>query len=246
MSPEVSVVPKMDIHQTFLKKKCTVEIQCIGNITKLDYFCVQSLMFRPAGLYSTDTSTWTPDAQILSAKQSKNVNFTELVDYNDEYGDNDEDSPLWMVLMDQSQLVMTIVGFIANMATSITLIKNGQVCGPYFLVALCVHSVWKANIADLQKTSSWGVCPGFSRQRGSPAWILWHRASRIPCIQSFCNTGLSLGDHSNWTYLSFTTTQHSSQNCSSYAVQIWPNIWSLVDLYLMIAYKPTWGLRKGS
>ena len=135
----VSVVPKMDIHQTFLKKKCTVEIQCIGNITKLDFFCVQSLMFRPAGLYSTDTSTWTPDAQILSAKQSKNVNFTELLDYNDEYGDNDEDSPLWMVLMDQSQLVMTIVGFIANMATSITLIKNGQVCGPYFLVALCLE-----------------------------------------------------------------------------------------------------------
>ena len=37
------------------------------------------------------------------------------------------DSPLWMMLMDRSQLIMTIVGFVANMATSITLLKNGQV-----------------------------------------------------------------------------------------------------------------------
>ena len=37
------------------------------------------------------------------------------------------DSPLWIVLMDRSQLVMTIIGLIANIATSLTLIKNGQV-----------------------------------------------------------------------------------------------------------------------
>ena len=101
---------------------------------------MRSLMFRPTGSYTTDTSTWTPDAQFFSAKQSKNVNFTELLDHDNKYGDednkDDEDSPLWMVLMDQSQLFMTIVGFLANMATTITLIKNGQVCGPYFLVAL--------------------------------------------------------------------------------------------------------------
>ena len=36
-------------------------------------------------------------------------------------------NPFWMILMDRSQLVMTIVGFLANIATSITLIKNGQV-----------------------------------------------------------------------------------------------------------------------
>ena len=35
--------------------------------------------------------------------------------------------PLWMTLMDRSQLAMTIIGFLANIATSITLIKNGQV-----------------------------------------------------------------------------------------------------------------------
>ena len=100
---------------------------------------MQSLMFRPAGLYSTDTSPWTPDAQILSAKQSKNINFTELLDYNDEYGDKDDDSPLWMVLMDQSQLIMTIVGLVANMATTLVLIKNGQVGGAFFSnYTLCV------------------------------------------------------------------------------------------------------------
>ena len=37
------------------------------------------------------------------------------------------DSPLWIILMDRSQLVMTIIGLIANIATSLTLIKNGQV-----------------------------------------------------------------------------------------------------------------------
>ena len=43
-----------------------------------------------------------------------------------------------MVLLDRSQQVMTIVGLIANIGTSITLIKNGQVsvtwiywCGRY-------------------------------------------------------------------------------------------------------------------
>ena len=86
-------------------------------------------MFRPAGSYSTNTSTWTADTQILSAKQSKNVNFTELLNYNhgDKDDKDDDDSPLWMVLMDQSQLIMTIVGLAANMATTSVLIKNGQV-----------------------------------------------------------------------------------------------------------------------
>lgn len=42
-------------------------------------------------------------------------------------GSKTTDSPLWIVLMDRSQLVMTIIGLIANIATSLTLIKNGQV-----------------------------------------------------------------------------------------------------------------------
>ena len=40
---------------------------------------------------------------------------------------NNDNSPLWIVLMDQSQLVMTIFGLIANIATSLTLIKNREV-----------------------------------------------------------------------------------------------------------------------
>ena len=44
--------------------------------------------------------------------------------------------PLWMVLMDRSQLIMTIIGFLANVATSITLIKNGQVSNKIFY-SLC-------------------------------------------------------------------------------------------------------------
>ena len=40
---------------------------------------------------------------------------------------SNEKDPLWMILIDRSQLVMTIIGFLANIATSITLIKNGQV-----------------------------------------------------------------------------------------------------------------------
>ena len=38
-----------------------------------------------------------------------------------------ENDPLWILFMDQSQLIMTIIGLVANIATSITLIKNGQV-----------------------------------------------------------------------------------------------------------------------
>ena len=133
MSPEVRnrgiSGPKNGHPPNIFEKKCTVEIQCIGNIIKLDFFCERSLMFRPAGSYSTNTSTWTADTQILSAKQSKNVNFTELLNYNhgDKDDKDDDDSPLWMVLMDQSQLIMTIVGLAANMATTSVLIKNGQV-----------------------------------------------------------------------------------------------------------------------
>ena len=38
-----------------------------------------------------------------------------------------------MVLLDRSQQVMTIVGLIANIGTSVTLIKNGQVGGTILL-----------------------------------------------------------------------------------------------------------------
>ena len=41
-----------------------------------------------------------------------------------------------IVFLDRSQLVMTIVGVIANVGTSITLIKNGQVNIPLTLIKM--------------------------------------------------------------------------------------------------------------
>ena len=75
---------------------------------------------------------------MLSVMQSKYFNSTVMFDNDNKYvkkanKDNDSDdgdSPLWMTLMDQSQLVMTIIGLIANMATTLVLIKNGQVGVP--------------------------------------------------------------------------------------------------------------------
>ena len=40
--------------------------------------------------------------------------------------DNDDDA-IWVILLHKIQLVLTIIGFIANVVTSITLIKTGQV-----------------------------------------------------------------------------------------------------------------------
>ena len=64
-----------------------------------------------------------PDAQISSTEKNHGFNSTQMSVHNKD----DDDSPLWIILMDQSQLVMTIIGLAANMATSLTLIKNGQV-----------------------------------------------------------------------------------------------------------------------
>ena len=54
-------------------------------------------------------------------------NFTSLTHMNENNSVVTENDPLWIVFMDQSQLVMTIIGLVANIATSVTLIKNGQV-----------------------------------------------------------------------------------------------------------------------
>ena len=40
---------------------------------------------------------------------------------------SDDEDPIWLIILDRSQLIMTIVGLIANVGTSTTLIKNGQV-----------------------------------------------------------------------------------------------------------------------
>ena len=40
---------------------------------------------------------------------------------------SDDEESLWVILLHKIQLVLTIIGFIANVVTSITLIKTGQV-----------------------------------------------------------------------------------------------------------------------
>ena len=54
-------------------------------------------------------------------------NFTSLTHTNVNNSVVIGNDPLWIVFMDQSQLIMTIIGLVANIATSVTLIKNGQV-----------------------------------------------------------------------------------------------------------------------
>ena len=70
-------------------------------------------------------------------------NTSGLDDVGAGAGAETPDSPLWIVLMDRSQLVMTIIGLIANIATSLTLIKNGQVSGDQ--LQLKMPSRWPFN-----------------------------------------------------------------------------------------------------
>ena len=62
------------------------------------------------------------------------ITITENVTNNyDNMTSSISDVSWLMVLLDRSQQVMTIVGLIANIGTSITLIKNGQVGGTNLL-----------------------------------------------------------------------------------------------------------------
>ena len=38
------------------------------------------------------------------------------------------EDPAWILHFDRTQLVMTVIGLIANIGTTITLMVNGQVC----------------------------------------------------------------------------------------------------------------------
>ena len=40
---------------------------------------------------------------------------------------SDNEDSIWIIFLQESQLIVTIVGFVANIGTSATLIKNGQV-----------------------------------------------------------------------------------------------------------------------
>ena len=86
---------------------------------------LKTFLFFLQGFYSVANGS----SNLEMETQTSSVNSTFMFYNNNTDVEDVDDSPLWMVLMDQSQLVMTLVGFIANMATSITLIKNGQVGG---------------------------------------------------------------------------------------------------------------------
>ena len=58
--------------------------------------------------------------------------------YYDNMTSSISDTSWLMVLLDRSQQVMTIVGVMANIGTSITLIKNGQVCSLFFLLPVAL------------------------------------------------------------------------------------------------------------
>ena len=74
-------------------------------------------------------------------KHNINYNHSTLITANlTHYYDNKTSSTnndFLLIFLDRSQLVMTIVGVIANIGTSITLIKNGQVGTKLDL--LCCH-----------------------------------------------------------------------------------------------------------
>ena len=109
-----------------------------------------------------------------------NINATSYFNHNvDNDSDDDAVQPLWSIFLDRSQLFMVIIGVIANLGTSITLIKNGQVgmiftyfiVKIYFLLLNCLkdlrfksdtltqHSFTVARIVTyflLEITMSWG------------------------------------------------------------------------------------------
>ena len=66
------------------------------------------------------------------------VNSTETFNNNnnDDHMNVDSSLDILLLLMDRSQLVMTIFELIANMATALTLIKNGQVGGALTIIKM--------------------------------------------------------------------------------------------------------------
>ena len=60
-----------------------------------------------------------------------NLILKNLTHYHDNITSSSSNDFL-LIFLDRSQLVMTIVGVIANIGTSVTLIKNGQVSEMFF------------------------------------------------------------------------------------------------------------------
>ena len=72
------------------------------------------------------------DESNTNMRHQNNYNLSILILENTTYYDDNMTSAVsdtsWLItLLDRSQQVMTIIGVIANVVTSITLIRNGQV-----------------------------------------------------------------------------------------------------------------------
>ena len=115
------------------------------------------------------------DASNTNTKHQDNYNLTMLFTENltqNRFNDNltsSRSNDVILVLLDRSQLIMTIIGVIANIGTSITLIKNGQVSVKYVYLKLKVD-----NLASVGKQTLYcklcshrtkynrNFCPSFS------------------------------------------------------------------------------------
>ena len=73
------------------------------------------------------------DFHLKDATVMSNDLTASTTDLNDTFSSKvtaksqDDGDPFWIMIMDRSQLAMTLIGVIANIGTSITLIKNRQV-----------------------------------------------------------------------------------------------------------------------
>ena len=88
-----------------------------------------------------------------------NIHFESDLFVNKETAETKDE--FLLMLLDRSQLVMTIIGIIANIGTSITLIKNKQVCKTTSLSINCAenHRHRNTGVFSAQNSLSIGLFP---------------------------------------------------------------------------------------
>ena len=96
------------------------------------------LLLSPLSAISTtlDTNYPTENSIVLIMEETTLFNTNLFTTHlNGTYPENvhtKKNDPLWILFMDKSQLVMTIIGVIANIVTFVTLTVNGQVSLIFF------------------------------------------------------------------------------------------------------------------
>ena len=73
--------------------------------------------------------------EILNFTHNSSDIFNNISDNNysgsDDVTEEEGEDPAWVLHMDRAKMVMTVIGFIANIGTTITLMVNGQVCNHF-------------------------------------------------------------------------------------------------------------------